>query len=98
MRFGEADLDLFFADMGVPVTAGAETAIGLLDVADVQIPVGEEMVTTERHPTLRLRADALPSLERHQLLTADGAQYKVRDILLEEDGLTKLIVLAEAAA
>jgi hypothetical protein len=98
MSFGADDLNLFFADMGVPVTAGAEEAIGLLDIQDVEVPVGEDMVATGRHPTLRLRADALPSLERHQTLVADGVTYQVRDIRLEDDGKLKLLLLVEVTA
>lgn len=82
MAFTE-DLDVFLADFGVSCTAGATTALGILDMPSQVISDG--MVLTTDY-TLRARTSDFGSLIRGDSITVDGTAYTVRETMLLDDG------------
>lgn len=77
------DLDVFLADFGVSCTAGATTALGILDMPSQMLSDG--MVLTTDY-TLTARASNFGSLIRGDSITVDGTAYTVRETMLVDDG------------
>lgn len=82
MAFTE-DLDVFLADFGVSCTAGATTALGILDMPSQMLSDG--MVLTTDY-TLTARASNFGSLIRGDSITVDGTAFTVRETMLVDDG------------
>jgi hypothetical protein len=88
MAFTE-DLSIFLADFGVSCTAGAVTALGILDMPGQVISDG--MVLTTDY-TLTAKASDFGSLIRNDAITVDAVAYTVREALLLDDG--KIVQIA----
>jgi hypothetical protein len=82
MAFTE-DLSIFLADFGVSCTAGAVTALGILDMPGQVISDG--MVLTTDY-TLTAKAADFGSLIRNDAITVDAVAYTVREAMLLDDG------------
>ena len=77
------DLDVFLADFGVSCTAGATTALGILDMPSQMLSDG--MVLTTDY-TLTARTSNFGSLIRGDSITVDGTAFTVRETMLIDDG------------
>ena len=88
MAFTE-DLSIFLADFGVSCTAGAVTALGILDMPSQVISDG--MVLTTDY-TLTARADDFGDLLYGSQISVNGVAYTVRETQLVGDG--KMVQIA----
>lgn len=92
MAFTE-NLDLFLLDFGVPVSTGAVTGLGILDMPS-QI-VADGMVLTTDYK-LTVKTAQFGGLIYGDGVTVDGVNYQVREAMKVDDGsftelfLTKL--------
>ena len=77
------DLTLFLNDFGVSCTAGAVSAMGILD-APSQILVGDQILTTNY--TLTARSVDFGNLLYGAAVTVNGVNYTVRETRLLDDG------------
>jgi len=77
------DLSIFLDDFGVSCTAGAITALGILDMPGETV-AGGMVVTTEY--MLTAKAADFGDLLYGDNITVDGANYQVRETLLLDDG------------
>jgi hypothetical protein len=93
MAFTE-NLDVFLADFGVSVTAGAVSGFGLLDMPGELIADG--MVITTDY-SLRCEASKFGGLIYGAAVTVDGVNYQVRDNRLVDDGKFCDITLLKVA-
>ena len=82
MAFTE-DLGIFLADFGVSCTAGAVTALGILDMPS-QVLANGMVLSTDY--TLTARTSNFGSLIRGDSITVDGTAYTVREVMLMDDG------------
>jgi hypothetical protein len=82
MAFSEP-LDLFLADFGLPVTAGAITGVGILDMP-TQV-VADGMVLTSDYSLTAKTAD-FGGLLYGDGITVDGVNYQVREVRKLDDG------------
>ena len=92
--FGDADIPALMADMGIAITIGSVSGIGLLDEAD-QILVQDvnrgEVVATAT--TLTIQSSAFPSAKIGDAVAVGSKNFTVRERLRESDGgLTKLLL------
>jgi len=95
MPFTE-DLDLFFADFGKPVTAGAITGLGILDSPGEYIQ-NERVI--DDHPILRCQTSQFGSLGYKSPLIYDGQNYLVLEKpMLIGDGKMCLLLLESVTA
>ena len=94
MAFTE-DLSIFLADFGVSCTAGAVTALGILDMPGQVISDG--MVLTTDY-TLTAKASDFGSLIRNDAITVDAVAYTVREAMLLDDGRFVQIALQKTLA
>lgn len=90
MAFSE-DLSLFLSDFGVQCTAGAVTALGILDMPS-QIVSGDMVLSTDY--TLTARAADFGELLYSDGITVDGVNYQVREVRRIDDGKFCEIALA----
>ena len=77
------DLGIFLDDFGVSCTAGAVTALGILDMPS-QVLAGEMVLSTDY--TLTAKASDFGALIRGDSITVDGTAYTVREAMLIDDG------------
>lgn len=77
------DLGIFLDDFGVSCTAGAVTALGILDMPS-QVLAGEMVLSTDY--TLTAKASDFGALIRGDSITVDGIAYTVREAMLIDDG------------
>jgi hypothetical protein len=77
------DLSGFFNDFGVSCTAGAVTALGILDMP-TQVLAGDQMLSTDY--TLTAKASDFGSLLYGDSITVAGVAYTVREARLIDDG------------
>jgi hypothetical protein len=82
MAFAE-DLNLFLDDFGVSCTAGAVSALGILDMPS-QIISGDMVLSTDY--TLTARAADFGGLKYGDSITVAGTAYQVRETRLIDDG------------
>ena len=87
------DLGVFLNDFGVSCTAGAVTALGILDMP-TQVLAGEMVLSTDY--TLTARTSKFGSLIRGDSITVDGAAYTVRETMLISDGKFVQIALQKS--
>ena len=93
MAFTE-NLDVFLADFGVSVTAGAVSGLGLLDMPGELVADGM-IITTDY--SLRCEASKFGGLIYGAAMTVDGVSYQVRENRLIEDGAFCEITLLKVA-
>lgn len=77
------DLSLFLNDFGVSCTAGAVSALGILDVP-TQILAGDQILTTDY--TLTARSVDFGNLLYGAAITVGGVNYTVREVRQLDDG------------
>jgi hypothetical protein len=82
MAFTE-NLDVFLADFGVSCTAGAVTALGILNMPG-EVLMNNMVLTTDY--TLTARVSDFGNLIYGAAITIEGVQYTVRDNRLLDDG------------
>lgn len=86
------DLDLFFADFGVPVFAGELSGVGLLDMPTQVISDG--MVLSTEY-SLTVKTDQFGSLGYSDQVVVSSVLYQVRDLMLLDDGALARISLTK---
>lgn len=92
MAFTE-NLDLFLTDFGVPVSAGAVTGLGILDMPSQVVADGMVLTTDYK---LTVKSVQFGGLLYGDAITVDGVSYQVREAMKVDDGsftelfLTKL--------
>jgi hypothetical protein len=77
------DLDLFLNDFGVSCTAGAISALGILDMPGQVVADGMALTTDY---TLTARATDFGNLIYGAAISVNGVNYTVRDNRLTDDG------------
>jgi len=77
------DLGEFFNDFGVSCTAGAVTALGILDMP-TQVLAGDQILSTDY--TLTAKASDFGNLLYGDPITVAGVAYTVREARLIDDG------------
>jgi hypothetical protein len=77
------DLSLFLQDFGVSCTAGAVTALGILDMPS-QVLAGDMVLSTDY--TLTAKASDFGSLKYGDAITVAGTAYTVRETQYIDDG------------
>jgi hypothetical protein len=77
------DLDVFLADFGVSVTAGAVSGLGILDMPGQQV-MDDQVISIGY--TLTCRADQFGDLGYGAAVTVDGDAYTVQENLPISDG------------
>jgi hypothetical protein len=77
------NLDAFLADFGVSVTAGAVSALGILDMPGETV-AGGMVISTEY--MLTAKTSDFGSLLYGDSITVNGQSYQVREVLLLDDG------------
>ena len=92
MAFTE-NLDVFLADFGVSITAGAVSGLGLLDQPGELVADGM-IITTDY--SLRCEASKFGGLIYGAAITVDGVNYQVRENRLIEDGAFCLMMLQKS--
>ena len=88
------DLTAFLADFGVPVTSGAVSGLGILDMP-TEVIEGGMVLTTEY--LLTARAADFGGLLYGDGITVDGINYQVRETRMIDDGLMVHIALQKLA-
>lgn len=88
------DLNLFLDDFGVSCTAGAVSALGILDMP-TQIVSGDMVLSTDY--TLTARASDFGGLLYGAAITVDGVNYQVRETRKLDDGAFVEIALMRLA-
>lgn len=88
------DLTVFLNDFGVSCTAGAITALGILDMPS-QVLAGDVVLSTDY--TLTARASDFGSLLYGDGITVNGVAYQVREVRLVDDGSFCEIALTKLA-
>jgi hypothetical protein len=82
MAFTE-DLDAFLADFGASVTAGAVSALGILDMP-MEVLAGDQVLSTDY--TLTAKASDFGDLQYGSQVNVNGVPYTVRETRLIDDG------------
>ena len=77
------NLDAFLDDFGVTCTAGAVTALGILDMPS-QVLLSDAILSTDY--TLTARASNFGSLKYGDAITVAGTAYTVRETQYIDDG------------
>jgi hypothetical protein len=90
MAFSE-DLDLFLADFGVPVSSGAVSGLGILDMPS-EIVADGVVLTTDYKVTVK--TSQFGGLIYGAAVTVDGVNYQVREAMKVDDGsFTELMLI-----
>jgi hypothetical protein len=89
------DLDIFLADFGVSCTAGAITALGILDMP-MEVLAGDQVLSTDY--TLTARASDFGDLQYGAEISVNGVPYTVRETRLIDDGAMCQIGLMRSVA
>jgi len=77
------DLDVFLADHGVSVTAGAVSGVGILDAPGMMV-IGDNVISTDY--TLTCKALQFGDLLYNAAITVHGVSYEVMENRLLDDG------------
>ncbi len=88
------DLNLFLDDFGVSCTAGAISALGILDMP-TQVVAGDMVLSTDY--TLTCRASDFGGLLYGDGMTVNGVNYSVREVRKLDDGAFVEIALMKLA-
>ena len=89
------NLDAFLADFGVSVTAGAVSALGILDMP-MEVLAGDQVLSTDY--TLTARASDFGDLIYGSEINVNGVPYTVRETRLIDDGAFCQIGLMRSVA
>ena len=89
------NLDAFLADFGVSVTAGAVSALGILDMP-MEVLAGDQVLSTDY--TLTVRASDFGDLIYGSEVNVNGVPYTVRETRLIDDGAFCQIGLMRSVA
>lgn len=89
------NLDSFLADFGVSVTAGAVSALGILDMP-MEVIAGDQVLSTDY--TLTARASDFGDLIYGSEVNVNGVPYTVRETRLIDDGAFCQIGLMRSVA
>ncbi len=89
------NLDAFLADFGVSVTAGAVSALGILDMP-MEVLAGDQVLSTDY--TLTARASDFGDLVYGSEVNVNGVPYTVRETRLIDDGAFCQIGLMRSVA
>jgi len=82
MAFTE-DLNVFLADFGVPISAGAASGVGILDMPSEMVADGVVLTTDYKVTCL---ASLFGDLQYGAGVNVDGLPYAVRSVELLDDG------------
>ncbi len=82
MAFTE-DLNVFLADFGVPISAGAASGVGILDMPSEMVADGVVLTTDYKVTCL---ASLFGDLQYGAGVNVDGLPYTVRSVELLDDG------------
>jgi hypothetical protein len=93
MAFTE-DLDLFLSDFGVPVSSGAVTGFGVLDMPSQVVADGMVLTTDYK---LTVRTSVFGGLLYGDGITVDGVNYQVREAMKVDDGKFTELMLTKLA-
>lgn len=93
MAFTE-NLDLFLVDFGVPVTTGAVTGLGILDMPSQVVADGMVLTTDYK---LTVKTSQFGGLLYGDAITVDGVNYQVREAMKVDDGVFTELFLAKLA-
>lgn len=77
------NLDAFLDDFGVTCTAGAVTALGILDMPS-QVLLSDAILSTDY--TLTAKASSFGGLQYGDAITVAGVAYTVREAQYIDDG------------
>ena len=91
MAFSE-DLDLFFTDFGIPVTAGTTKGIGILDMPSEIVADGVVLTTDYR---LTCRTSDFGHLLYGDTVTVEDTNYTVRETMKLDDGKLCTVMLTD---
>jgi hypothetical protein len=80
----DENLDVFLADFGVSCTAGAVTALGILDMPG-QVLIDGMVISTDY--TLTAKAEDFGDLLYGSGISVDGVLYTVREVRRLDDGM-----------
>jgi hypothetical protein len=89
------DLGIFLADFGVSCTAGAVTALGILDMPG-QIMAGGMVISTDY--TLTAKAEDFGDLLYGTQISVNGTLFTVREATLQDDGRMVQLSLQRSVA
>jgi len=89
------ELNSFLADFGVSVTAGAVSALGILDMP-MEVLAGDQVLSTDY--TLTARASDFGDLVYGSEVNVNGVPYTVRETRLIDDGAFCQIGLMRSVA
>lgn len=89
------NLDAFLADFGVSVTAGAVSALGILDMP-MEVLAGDQVLSTDY--TLTARSSDFGDLIYGSEVNVNGVPYTVRETRLIDDGAFCQIGLMRSVA
>lgn len=73
--FGEDDIEVMLADMGVDVTLGADTVKALLNIGDEEIYPGGTAPVLGKDIEVFLKTNSLPGLVKGASIVVDGSSY-----------------------
>lgn len=93
MAFTE-ELDLFLTDFGVPVSAGAVTGVGVLDMPSQVVADGMVLTTDYK---LTVKTSVFGGLLYGNGITVDGVNYQVREAMKVDDGNFTELMLTRLA-
>jgi hypothetical protein len=93
MAFTE-ELDLFLSDFGVPVSAGAVTGVGVLDMPSQVVADGMVLTTDYK---LTVKTSVFGGLLYGDAITVDGIAYQVREAMKVDDGRFTELMLTKLA-
>jgi hypothetical protein len=93
MAFTE-ELDLFLTDFGVPVSAGAVTGVGVLDMPSQVVADGMVLTTDYK---LTVKTSVFGGLLYGDGVTVDGVNYQVREAMKVDDGKFTELMLTKLA-
>jgi hypothetical protein len=84
--FGDADLDIFFADFGSTVVAGGVTCKANFDSPGQGIDLHSLAQVSGVDYAITFKTSSLPALAIRQQITVDGVSYQVTGIDPLDDG------------
>jgi len=94
MAFTE-DLSIFLADFGVSCSAGAVSALGILDMPG-QVLAGGMVISTDY--TLTAKAEDFGDLLYGSQISVNGVPFTVREATLQDDGRIVQLSLQRSTA
>lgn len=87
------DLNLFLDDFGVTCTAGATTALGILDMPSQVVADGMVLTTDYK---LTVRTADFGGLQYGDTINVAGANYQVREAMRIDDGAFTDLMLTKS--